>query len=502
MRLKSNIPMPVELPRKTLDPWVKGLLYPGAWPLLAVALFVFIAPNIDLSPGLQWHDGQRLAQLVLLAVVLATFLIPGIWREVSGTWMLLPPWVRGALAVTFVLGLVSTIRAPLPRWALLEWSLYWLLIVLLLSVAGQFRRFGQKAEVAMVVLIFASATAYSASSSVVYVSMLLFAADYGQIFDIRELYVSFSNMRFFGHIQTMLLPFLLLPAMWWGSSRLRRAALWIVPAIWWTLVVASGTRGTWVALFLGLVAVALYSGSVGRRWIKWQVSGLVCGLACYALFILMIPKWLNQPAWLLQRAGEIMTLSLRDVLWRNALTFTADHPVLGVGPMHYAYSATVVGAHPHNALLQWSAEWGLPSAVLFFGVCTFAGLAYAKYVRHQTGLEAGRPAMFRTAMLAALVGAAAQAMVDGVLVMPVSQVILAGLCGCAVAMTYADESVRDQVKRPVWLVVVTVFAAAGLVYGVMPEITRIEERERAYLAASPPDTQLLPRFWTHGLIGR
>ena len=494
--------MSAEMLRKALDQWVKAPLCPKAWPLLAVAVFVFAAPNIDFFPSLQWHDGQRLAQLLLLAVVLATFLIPGIWRDVAGTWVLLPPSVRGALALVFILGIVSTIQAPLPRWALLEWSLFWLLIVLVLFIAGQFRQHGQKAEVAMVVLIFATAMAYSTSASVVYVSMLLFAADYGQIFDIRELYVSFSNMRFFGHIQTMLLPFLLLPAMWWGNTSMRRVALWIVPGIWWTLVVASGTRGTWVALFLGLVAVALYSVSVGRRWMKWQFAGLVCGLACYGLFILMIPKWLNQPAWLLQRAGEIMTLSLRDVLWRNALTFTADHPFFGVGPMHYAYSATVVGAHPHNALLQWSAEWGLPSAVLFFGICAFAGLAYARYVRYQSGLAAERPAMFRTAMLAALTGAAAQAMVDGVLVMPVSQTILAGLCGCAIAMTYADEAVPGKEKRPAWLAVVTVFAAAGLVYGVMPEITRIEERERAYLAASPPDTQLLPRFWTHGLIGR
>jgi len=41
----------------------------------------------------------------------------------------------------------------------------------------------------------------------VYVVMLLVGPVYGQIFDVRELYVSFSNVRFFGHIQTMLLPF-------------------------------------------------------------------------------------------------------------------------------------------------------------------------------------------------------------------------------------------------------------------------------------------------------
>lgn len=470
--------------------------------LIVLAAFVFLAPNIYFAADLQWHDSQRLAQLLLFAVVLLTFLIPRVWREVLETWKFFPRTVRGALSVAFILGFVSSIQAPLPRWALLEWSWFWLLIVLMLSVAGQFRRFGEKAEVALVVLILATATAYATSAGVVYVSMLLFAQDYGQVFDIRELYVSFSNMRFFGHIQTMLLPFLLLPAMWWGGNRIRLAALLVVPGIWWILVVASGTRGTWVALFLGLLAVALYSGAAGRRWIKWQIGGLVGGLFFYWLFILSVPKWLGQPAWLLHRAGEIMTLSLRDVLWRDALTFTADHPLLGVGPMHYAYSATAVGAHPHNALLQWAAEWGMPSAFLFFGVCAFAGLAYAKYVRNQSGLQSARSAMMRTAMLAALVGAAAQSMVDGLLVMPVSQTILAGLAGCAVAMTYASQEAANNVRQSVWMALVTIFAALAVAYGVAPEITRIPERERAYLSSSPPDTQLLPRFWTHGLINR
>jgi hypothetical protein len=69
-------------------------------------------------------------------------------------------------------------------------------------------------------------------------------------------------------------------------------------------------------------------------------------------------------------------------------------------------------------------------------------------------------------------------------------------------MTYASQPAATDLNQSVSMALVTVFAASAVAYGVAPEITRIPERERAYLSSSPPDTHLLPRFWTHGLINR
>ncbi|MDP1674410.1 MAG: O-antigen ligase family protein, partial [Burkholderiales bacterium] len=399
------------------------------------------------------------------------------------------------------LGLLSAVLAATPRWALLEWGLLVLLILTAFGVAAQRRQLGSLLDQPLVLWIFATAAAYATSSCVVYITMLLAGPHYGLGFNTRELYPNFSNLRFFGHIQTMLIPFLLLPAMWWGITRVRCIALCIVPAIWWMLVVGSGTRGTWIALLIGVIAVSIYGKSIGRRWIKWQFAGLLIGLVLYVLFVVLVPRWLEQHVWFLHRGGEIMTLSLRDVLWRDAVDRALQHPLLGMGPMHYAYSATAVGAHPHNAVLQWMAEWGMPATLLLIGVFAAAGLSYATFVGRRVEVADSRSAQFQVALLAALSGASAQAMVDGVLVMPVSQTLLALLCGWAMGL-YLPENPRPMgIRLRASVMALAMFAAVMVASGIAPEVGRLAERERSYLAAKAPDTVLLPRFWTQGLIG-
>lgn len=470
------------------------------WVVCAVAAFVFLGPNVDLTVDLAWHDGQRLAQLILLAAVLLALVVPGAAARVTAVWSGFSRAIRLALLSAFVLGLAASLAAPLPRWALLEWGQLWLLLVLVLGIAAERRRFGDRFDLLLVLLFFATATAYAVTTCSIYVTMLLVGQVYGFGFNMRELYGGFSNLRFFGHIQTMALPFLLLPAMWWGATRARRMLLWGVPAVWWMLAVGSGTRGTWAALLVGVIAVFIYGGQGGRKWIRWQLGGLLCGIVCYAVFIVVIPKLLEQHVWFLHRADDILSLSLREVLWSTAVDFVIQHPLLGVGPMHYAYFATQVAAHPHNAVLQWLAEWGVPAALLLTGVCAAAGLAFAGHVRRTVAQAGDRKGLVLVALLAALAGAAAQAMVDGVLVMPVSQTLLVLLCGWAVGIYFAARTVRHDNVQYVILITLTVIAAGAVAWGVAPEIGHIAEREKAYLAAHPPDTLLLPRFWAQGWI--
>lgn len=474
--------------------------------VLAVAAYVFLATNVDLVRELQWHDGQRLGQLLLLAVVLPLMLRSSRLREMGEVWTGLQPWVRWAWSAAFALGLISSLLAALPRWALLEWGLSWLLLMLVFAIATQRLQHGNWLDQALPALFFATAAAYMVSSITVYLAMLLAGPAYGQGFNVLELYHGFSNVRFFGHVQTLLIPFLLLPALWWGNTPARRGLLWIVPLGWWMLVIGSGSRGTWVALLVGAVAVLLFAGRPGRDWLRGQLAALAGGAACYLLFILWLPQWLAQPATFLHRAGEIMSLSLREVLWMESLQFFREHPWLGLGPMHYAQAGVRVAAHPHNAVLQWLAEWGLPATLLLTTVCATAGLAFAGYVRR--AVQAGRdhPAQLRAALLAALAGIAAQSMVDGTLIMPVSQTLLALLCGWAMGL-YLEErqgAARSSLPGRAAVAAVTLIAAVMVVRGIAPEIGVIAEREQAYLAAYPPENpalpNLMPRFWTQGRI--
>ena len=472
------------------------------WAACVVSLFVFLAPNFDFAPALAWHDGQRLAELGLLAVVLLTLVIPGAATNVAAVWAGLPRAIRYMLLMAFALGLISSFAAALPRWALLDWGLLLLLIVLSLSIAANRRALDERADPLLVLLFFATAAAYAVTTCSVYGAMLLIGPAYGQSFDIRELYTSFSNVRFFGHVQTMLLPFLLLPAIWWSTTRARCVLLWSVPAIWWMLVVGSGTRGTWAALLAGVIAVVMFGGNTGRLWAKWQVAGLGAGLLCYGVFVLGIPQLMDLPTSFLHRAGDIISLSLREVLWAASLDFVMQYPLLGVGPMHYAYWASEIAAHPHNAVLQWLAEWGVPAGLLLTGVWVAGGIFLAARVRREAEQGDDQPRLFRVALLAALTGASAQAMVDGVMVMPVSQTLLALLVGWAIGMVGAGPGAGRVAggREHLFLILLVLFATAAVAYGVAPEIGHLAERQRAYLTAHGPDTILLPRFWTLGWI--
>lgn len=474
-----------------------------SWVLWWMAAFVFMAPNVDLASSLEWHDGQRIAQLVVLALVLSWMLRPRAGHQVVQEWQAWPLFVRFALASAFLTGLLSALQAALPRWALLDWGLLLLLLVCALAVATERRRLGEHADHALILLLFATAAAYAATTCVLYGTMLLVGPEYGQGFDVRELYGGFSNLRFFGYVQTMLLPFLLLPAMFWGRTMHERLLWGVVPALWWMLAVASGTRGTWVALLAGAAVVVFSAGKTGRHWAKWQIGGLLGGLVFYAIFIKILPQFVDMPVSFLHRQGDILGLSRREVIWVAAWHYAIQHPWLGIGPMHFSFFANDVAAHPHNALLQWMAEWGMPATVLFCIVWAWGGWVLLKKVHIQTDRRTVEPrALFQAAVLASLTGASAQAMVDGVLVMPVSQMLCVLLAGWAMGMSAGKVRSAGEQSWCAKLLPLVLLPAAVIAWGVAPEISNLESRQRAYMTGRAQDAVLHPRFWTQGWISR
>jgi O-antigen ligase len=474
------------------------------WLLLVVAAYLFIAPNIDLAPDLAWHDGQRIAQIVTLCLIVLFVVFSKAGVAVLDVWADLPRWSRWASGFAFALGCVSASQSVLPRWAFLEVGHLFLLMVAALAVAAARRVFGSRCDEWLILLFFSIALAYSVSAGSVYVVMLLIGPDYNVGFDLRELYTGFSNVRFFGHIQTFLLPFLLLPAMYWGATRTRLAFFVMVPALWWMLAIGSGTRGTWVALLIGIVAALTVGGRPARRWALWQGAGVLCGLICYGIFVMGIPRLFELPPSFLHRAGDIASLSGRDVLWSSAWQFIVNEPWLGIGPMHYAYWAKAVGAHPHNAVLQWLIEWGVPAGVLLTGLWVAGGVAFAAHVRRlPVDPDDDRVPIFHAALLAALAGASAQAMVDGVLVMPVSQILMVLLAGWAIGLMpcIKHPAGKSNSMRGVMIVVV-LLAMGAVVYGVSPELGELTGQQPPSIDARNPGENFFPRFWVQGWIGK
>jgi hypothetical protein len=475
------------------------------WAVLLVAVYVFFAANVDLTAELQWHDGQRLGQLVLMVLFGAVAL--AFWgQSVCGTWLLLPRWSRHALGLVLFLGALSSFLATFPRWAFLEWGMMTMLVIMALGIAGVCRSAEALRERGLVLFGFATALAYCVRSVTVYLAMLLVGPSYGMQFAVEDLFPGFSNVRFFGHLQTMLLPFLVLPALWWGISPARKTLLMVVPAIWWSLAIASGTRGSWVALLIGMIIVFAILGASAGRWLRQQLLALSCGAIGYVLFIVLLPRWFYPSASFMFRETDIFSLSSREKLWKLSMDIVFEQPWMGIGPMHFANHLSILAAHPHNAVLQLMVEWGVPAAMMFTAVCAAGGLSWVLRVRRMVSVPAmvqERQIFTAAALLAALTGAAAQAMVDGIIVMPVSQACLALLTGWALGWSQAGLAVSRVAWQTVWLFRgLTLVAVIGLVLGSWPELGHLEERAQAHLRTVEPgpNPRLLPRFWIHGWI--
>lgn len=101
---------------------------------LLAGAFIFLAPNIDLAYALTFHDGQRLGQLALLGFWALICMIPVTQGQILSVWKNLPATARVTMAVILLLGLVSSLFAELPRFAVLDVSMLVLLVLLVLPV--------------------------------------------------------------------------------------------------------------------------------------------------------------------------------------------------------------------------------------------------------------------------------------------------------------------------------------------------------------------------------
>lgn len=316
--------------------------------------------------------------------------------------------------------------------------------------------------------------------------------------DTSLLLEGFSNRRFYGQFQTFTLPIIALPLLLATPRHSTKAWVFAMLACWWMIAICGGTRGTWLGMGCA-AAVTFFCGSFGRRWFCWQLAATAVGLLMFWGLFSLLPHYLGIE--MLNYAGDRLTTSLsaRDVIWHQAWEMIKERPLLGFGPMHFADIHNPVAAHPHQAILQWACEWGVPSTLLV-GWLAARGL-FATLILIRKKAASSEPVdVLRICLFASLLGALAQSMVDGVIVMPYSQLWLAIVVGWL--MGIHEWSVMSEPSGPAlrwgWLAIM-VLAVGFLVYVVVRDFPHLDEREQQY--AHDFGGNLQPRFWLQGFIG-
>lgn len=461
-----------------------------AWLVVGLSAAIALASTTGVGIASSWYDEQRV--LVVLALAAATLVgrthLAGVHRAAS----------RAILTVLAV-GLVSALLASRPFLAVLDWSIYCLIALLVLSSrASRSEAVGTTAALAAVIV----AASYVVGVLTNFGSSLLLDFPIGA----ETLLVGFSNPRFPAQLQALTIPFLPL-AMARAPSSFWRACLAGVAALWWMCFIGSGSRTGWLAIAAAALVVS-WLGVEGRRWLKWQAAFAVSGGALWWLLFHAVPSVLDiETATETGRLSNFASVGARWELWRLSAEASLAHPLLGLGPMHFAYTDNGLGAHPHNFWLQLAAEWGAP-ATLLVGAASVA-LAGRLWRSVRKEVDASNCAI-GIAALAGVIAWGVGTLSDGYMVVPTSQAMSAAVLMLAVMwlrlaaasqrptaadMPLTSSRIASWVARGLAVVALAVIASLPFTDFGQPTL-----RESVWRAERAGQT-LSPRFWQQGWIG-
>lgn len=458
---------------------------------LALALFLFIVPLLVIWPiGLTYspYDEKRLLVVTLLALVAVLFVavrpLRLLWLSQLAT---LPRVVVLMACAVLVLGVISATQARLPVAALTEPALWVVLLSAMAAVAALRSRLGSHFDTAMTGML----------AFILFVYLLMVCGYMAQIVigmrepDFSTLFVNFSHLRFFNDFQSWTLPLAMLPILY-AEQRGWTLLKWlfaVAAANWWLLMLLTGGRGVFLATATSTLFVALLFKGRIAHWLKWYGIAAVGGVVLYLMITQIAPAVVT-----LSRSS----LSGREELWWLALSMIAEHPLLGVGPMHYPCGEHVWAGHPHNAVLQIAAEWGLPAALLLSGLLLW--LFYRVIVQTRRSFPVSGAIDVAPILLASLFSATVLAQFAGMIVMPINHITIVVMGGWLWALLVPAHAEQSAWRWPhtVWLFITA--AAIALLINVISPVWRAAISGTVTIA--DPSYLYKPRFWIDGEICR
>ena len=301
----------------------------------------------------------------------------------------------------------------------------------------------------------------------------------------------FTNIRSFNQFQLWTLGLITLPLLTVDfKSTHTRKWLHLALACWWILLFYSASRGAILSLSLGIFITAMIYRKLAWPFIRLQLAYIAAGFLGYHVLFQLIP-YLRGSAIV---TGTVMRDSTSDrlELWSQCLNLIQNHPVFGVGPMHFAWYSNT-NAHPHNSVLQIIAEWGLPAALLILAIAGYGLIGWLKKFNigsllHKSSLDCN----LAIALFFSAVTSFVYSLVDGVIVMPISQVLMFTIIGLMIGY-YSKDNVTAVKRKSIFMPIFAGITLAALIWSTLPEILQSASGDpkrfsMGYSAAGP-------RFW-------
>ncbi|MDX2354319.1 O-antigen ligase family protein [Stutzerimonas xanthomarina] len=452
---------------------------------LIAALFLLFFSSTSLSYwslDYSWLEQQRIAQLLLVVAASATLLLGYLRRP--GAFA--PP--GNAVLLAFILGLASALLSQYPQWALKEWAKYVSSLALIIYLGYVLRQTAAQQLMLLILLV------TSVLLAVQFIAFYL-ASFFTGTHDVNPylMYPGFDNPRFYGQFQVLLIPMMhgLSFQQGWHNKLFNQNLIYLALLLQWCIVWALAGRGVLLGLCVACMVTLLTTGVRYKALLLQVATSALAGAAVYFLLFFCIPEWAGM-------ARDIPSslrfdLSKRDILWHGAWLMIQTQPIFGAGPLHYSAVWNHIGAHPHQATLQFFSEWGIPATLLFLFTITTGMLRGMSIIRNKTD---SLDAALWMALLASLI----LAQVDGVFAMPYTEGWLASLAGLALARWAAPAStaaIAYSIRRGMFSILI--FLAIAIIARILVvEVPLLRETSIKFYEehniGSPP------RFWDQGWI--
>ena len=473
-------------------------------------VIIIIAPNLHIATGVGFFDSNAYNEKRLLEIstLLLLVLVPLLsWARQSEWQQLLqqiPTTAWVLLSVIFILGLLSLQQSALMRMGWNEFGLTFFIFFGIAAVAA-LRKDNHALDT---ILIFA----VTVMASLFFIRFELFRhLDVFSLHTIsndefrRGLLSDFTHPRFFGQFQSWVIPLLTLPFLL-SKKKLSKpifSLLFILPAASWvTLLIFSGSRGPW----LGLVAAIVVTGVLlKKKALPWIISIMIAILGGSLIYWLLFSIQFEGSGIATHTAERLTIFNSRSELWNAAWVMSRDYPLLGIGPQHFSYHLdkilTFRVGHPHMSILNWAAEYGWISTLLLLSLIVWAFSSWIKKTK-QSKLD-DCDLNFRVALTASIITAASHSLVSGVMIMPLSQLMLVVIIGWIVGIHFSNHPIEKIPWFPVKSIgslTLILWIGWNFVQSIEPEVRYIINGPHNEITVFNPSEVLQPRFWHQGII--
>jgi putative inorganic carbon (hco3(-)) transporter len=447
---------------------------------------ITLLPSIQFMPKyiIWFQDRQRLLELLLIIFVLIYSFLN---KKIAKNIIHVNPKLRYLLFILLLLSIVSSLLAISPRHAFIEISVFAGLCYLSIYVAEQFLNDKEIFSKRVIYVLWASVVLYMVSFYSGYITATIFKTPLTWPFP----FTGFSNIRAFNQYQLWSIGILSLPLLTFRLNNYRsHTFLHAGLTLWWVLLFYSASRGVLVAWFIGaLITLAIYR-KLAWPFLKLQFFQLTTGYIAYYVLFKTIPTTLHSS--IVTNTVIRETTNDRLALWNLAFTLVKNFPFFGAGPMGYAWYSQTNG-HPHNSFLQLASEWGLFATLIILTITGYGVYHWLKKLNPSRLATQSKLTNHLTIILFfTIITNAAYSLVDGVIVMPISQVLMFTMIGLMIGLYLSNDKVttsKDSRFRPVfaWVVLFT------MIWSTYPEIARgLSGNEKGF---SMGYSAIGPRFW-------